>query len=436
MTYNETCDYLYSQTNFETQGTTGYKEGIETMQNLDAHFSHPHRAYRTIHIAGTNGKGSCSHTLSAILQMCGYKVGLYTSPHLMDFSERIRINGQPIPENYVTDFVEKERNYFEQYKPTFFEITTIMALKYFEEQKVDIAIIEVGLGGRLDSTNIITPILSVITNISKDHTELLGDSLEQIAIEKAGIIKKGVPVVIGETVPETRAVFEAVAAETKAPITFAEDEAEVTSAQQKGNTIKYTTRHYGEINSELTGIYQKHNTNTVLAVIRKLEVQGLMYRYPEDSSMPNKDYEIREAFANVTKLTGLKGRWQQISQHPTVVCDTGHNVGGWTYISQQLNNVKCDKMHIIFGLVDDKDLEGILSLLPQKATYYFTKANTRRALSEKVLKMLADAKGLEGKTYEKVEDAWNAARENASDGDFIFVGGSNYIVGEFLRSLT
>ena len=261
---------------------------------LDEHFEHPHQKYRTIHIAGTNGKGSCAHTLSAILQMCGYKVGLYTSPHLVDFSERIRINGTPIPEEYVIDFVEKEKAFFQPLEPSFFEIVTAMAFKYFADMKVDIAVIEVGMGGRLDCTNIITPILSVITNIGLDHTQFLGSSLEQIAIEKAGIIKNNVPVVIGETTPETRMVFEAMAAENNAPITFAEDVQEIVSTNFTSQGNEYHTNSFGILTGELKGYYQEKNTNTILCAVKELEKIGYLYPFPAIRALPCQNKEIRE----------------------------------------------------------------------------------------------------------------------------------------------
>ena len=434
MTYKETCQYLYKQTPmFERQGTAAYKEGLENTLALDEHFGHPHRRYPTIHVAGTNGKGSCAHTLAAILQHCGYRVGLYTSPHLVDFSERIRINGAPIKEDYVVDFVANEKTFFELLKPSFFEVTTAMAFKYFADEKVDIAVIEVGLGGRLDCTNIITPIVSVITNISYDHTQFLGNSLEQIAMEKAGIMKKDVPVVIGETTPETRMVFEAVAQETGAPIIFAEDKPEVISVELSTNCMHYQTISYGTIQGELCGLCQQKNANTILAVVRQLEDLGFMYRYNPLSDVEVRGKEVSEGFKDVCEVTGLKGRWQTVSKEPTVVCDTGHNVGGWQYLSQQLSQVQCRQMHIVFGLVDDKDMDGILALLPKNAVYYFTKADNKRAVSENVLKVFGQQAGLKGESYPSVAEAYQAARNAAGKDDFVFIGGSSYVVADFLK---
>ena len=434
MTYKETCDYLYKQTPmFESQGVGAYKEGLENTLKLDEHFGHPHRDFRTIHVAGTNGKGSCAHTISAILQECGYKVGLYTSPHLVDFSERIRINGCPIAENYVVDFVEKEKAFFEPLHPSFFEVTTALAFKYFRDMQVDIAVIEVGLGGRLDCTNIITPILSVITNISFDHTQLLGNSLEQIAMEKAGIIKKGVPVVIGETTPETRVVFESVASEVGAPITYAEDTPEVLSVSLQNGKMHYDTRSFGQLEGELCGIYQEKNTNTVLHAVKELEKRGYLYLDKHDDGS-SKCQEVAEGFAEVSRITGLKGRWQVISEAPLTVCDTGHNVAGWTYLSQQISQVECFHKHIVFGAVEDKDIDGMMALLPKDAIYYFTKAKNHRAISENVLKVLGNQIGLKGESYPSVAVAVEAARSEAVKGDFIFIGGSSYIVADFLKS--
>ena len=435
MDYQETCEYLFTRTPmFEKVGISGYKEGLENTLALDEHFGHPHKKFRSIHVAGTNGKGSCAHTIAAILQACGYKVGLYTSPHLVDFRERIRINGQPIPENYVVSFVEQERNFFEPLEPSFFELTTAMAFKYFSEMEVDIAVIEVGLGGRLDCTNIITPILSVITNISLDHTQLLGNSLEQIAMEKAGIIKAGVPVVIGEALPETRPVFEAVAAERQAPIFFAEDQREVLKAEPGNAEMIYDTRSYGKVTGELFGNYQARNANTILCAIRQLENAGYMYRFTDDSKAPAKGQEIRIGFKKVCEITGLQGRWQVVSQAPMVVCDTGHNTAGWEYLSRQLNEVTCHKMYIVFGMVEDKDVNGVMALLPKHATYFFTKAKSKRALSEHVLLIMGKQLGLQGGAYSTVEEAYSAVMSLAGERDFVFIGGSSYVVAAFLKN--
>ena len=434
MTYNEACEYLYKQTPmFEKQGASGYKEGLGNSLVLDEHFGHPHKHYRCIHIAGTNGKGSCAHTLSAILQSCGYKVGLYTSPHLADFSERIRVNGQPIEEEYVVDFVEEEKEFFTPLSPSFFEVTTAMAFKYFADKKVDIAVIEVGLGGRLDCTNIITPILSVITNIGFDHTQFLGTSLEQIAMEKAGIIKKGIPVVIGETVPETRPIFEAIAKEENAPITFAEDNCEIKDFTTSSSGLIYKTVSFGQLNGELGGYYQEKNANTILHVVKALEKMDFMFPCLCNENIPCQNKEVREGFGKVCELTGLRGRWEIVAESPLTVCDTGHNVEGWRYLSKQLKNVKCQKMHIVFGMVEDKDIQGVIELLPENAIYYFTKSSSERSLSENVIKLYATQRGLRGDSFPDVFTAYEAARKNASKNDFVFIGGSSYVVADFLK---
>lgn len=438
MTYKEVTDYLFSQVpNYEHQGTSGYKEGLETTLKLDEHFGHPHESFRSIHIAGTNGKGSVSHTIAALLQLFGYRVGLYTSPHLVDFSERIRVNGEPIPEDYVVEFVEKEKEYFETLNPSFFEITTAMAFKYFKDTDVDIAVIEVGLGGRLDCTNIITPIICAITNISLDHTHLLGNTLADIAREKAGIIKPGIPIIIGESNPETRPVFEQIAKERNAPIHFAEDEdeVEITSCEMLPNGhILYHAKHLADFEGELGGIYQQKNTNTVMAINHYLMDAGYLCMCYDPENNRKIQIEMNKAFKNVCEITGLHGRWQVTHQNPTVVCDTGHNVGGWQYLSQQLVNVKCKKMRIVFGVVEDKDIYGIMQLLPKEAVYYFTKPDSKRAFPETSLKVFGDQFGLEGNCYSTVMQAYNAAFADAAPDDFIFIGGSSYVVADFLKS--
>ena len=430
MTYQETCEYLYSQMPmFERQGASGYKEGLSNTLALDEHFGHPHRAFTTIHVGGTNGKGSVSHTLASILQACGMRVGLYTSPHLVDFRERIRINGELISEQYVMDFVEQERQFFEPLHPSFFEVTTALAFKYFRDMAVDVAVVEVGLGGRLDCTNIITPVLSVITNISFDHTQFLGDTLAKIAAEKAGIIKPGVPVVIGETHAETRPVFEAKASETHSPILFAEDSLEVLSATMlPDGGMHYVTRHYGELDGDLGGIYQQKNMNTVLQAVGILLERGVIAPASDIKAL------LAAGIGHVTTYTGLTGRWQITSRAPLVVCDTGHNVGGWQYLSRQLAMVDCEQMHIVFGMVDDKDINTVLDLLPHHARYYFTKAASKRALPETRVQELARQHGLSGSCYPTVSEAYNAAIKCASEKDFIFVGGSSYVVGDFLKT--
>lgn len=424
MTYEETLHYLYTSTPlFQNVGKDAYKEGLENTYELDKHFGHPHKQFKTIHIAGTNGKGSCSHTLAAILQSAGYKTGLYTSPHLVDFRERIRVNGTPIPKDYVTLFVEENRSFFEPLHPSFFELTTAMAFKYFAEQHVDVAIIEVGLGGRLDCTNIITPDMCIITNISFDHTQFLGNTLEKIAKEKAGIIKSGIPVVIGETSTETRTVFQNKAAKTHAPITFAEDEPLVEDWKTSTDGYRiYQTKDYADLKGELGGLYQIKNTNTILTAVRQLKQIG--YTITEQ--------DVRNGFANVCKLTGLMGRWQTIETSPKVICDTGHNVGGISYIVEQLKHETYKHLHIVIGMVNDKDISGVLSLLPKDAYYYFTQASVKRALPAEEMAQKAYAANLQGGYYDNVQTALEAAKAKADKDDLIFVGGSSFIVADLL----
>lgn len=429
MTYEETIQYLFNSAPlFQHVGGAAYKEGLSTTHILDAHFNHPHNQYKTIHIAGTNGKGSCAHTIAAILQHTGLKVGLYTSPHLVDFRERIRINGEMMPQQYVIDFVEEERSFFEPLHPSFFELTTALAFKYFAEQHVDVAVIEVGLGGRLDCTNIISPILSVITNISFDHTQFLGNTLAQIASEKAGIIKHKVPVIIGECNAETRPVFEHKAHEVEAPILFAEDNKEVLSSEFSdlyGHKLRhYTTRSFGDIYGELTGECQIKNANTILCALHSLS---------KIFSVTHED--ITYAFEHVCKMTGLRGRWQILQERPTIICDTGHNTGGWQYLAHQLAQIATsgNKLHIVFGMASDKDIERVMSTLPHEACYYWTKASVKRATSEQTIANIATKYDLHGKTYSNVAEAYEAAVNNASTNDYIYVGGSSFIVADLLR---
>ena len=423
MNYQETIEYLFNSTPvFEKVGAKAYKPGLQTTETLDKHFGHPHRQFKSIHVAGTNGKGSCSHTLAAILQSEGYKVGLFTSPHLVDFRERIRVNGECISEQYIIDFVEKERRFFEPLHPSFFELTTALAFKYFAEQKVDIAIIEVGLGGRLDCTNIITPILSIITNISKDHTQFLGNTLADIAGEKAGIIKPGVPVIIGEDLPETRPVFQQKALKENSPIIFAQDEnqQEVQKAEHINGKMEYTTRTWGKLTGELCGDYQAKNMNTILNAVKYLTLAK------------NKGTSIKYGISHVTELTGLMGRWQKIQDKPLVICDTGHNVGGWQYLAPQIKAQACRQLRIVFGMVDDKDVTTVMKMLPNDAIYYWTQATTKRAIKVEKIAELGTSLGLNGNVYPSVNKAFKAAQADAAEDDFIFVGGSSYIVADFL----
>ena len=407
MNYSETITYLYQSTPlFQQVGAGAYKEGLTNSLLLDEHLGHPHRLFHSIHVAGTNGKGSCSHTLAAILQSAGYRVGLYTSPHLVDFRERIRVNGVPVSEQYVVDFVERERSFFEPLHPSFFELTTAMAFRYFADCHVDVAVVEVGLGGRLDCTNLISPDLSVITNISFDHTQFLGHTLAAIAREKAGIIKPHTPVVVGEVLPETRSVFEQQAEAMEAPLYFAEEQSLL----------------YADVEMELKGCYQQKNRATVLATIPLLQQAG--YRVGEA--------EVRRGFAQVVELTGLQGRWQQLQDAPRMVCDTGHNVGGIRYVAEQLKSQHCRTLRMVIGMVNDKDIRGVLALLPRQAVYYFTQASVKRALPVEEFARLAMEAGLQGSCYPDVASAVRAAQKESLPEDFIFVGGSSYIVADLL----
>lgn len=426
MTYQEATEYLFNSTPlFQNVGKDAYKEGLENTLLLDKHFNHPHQQYQTIHIAGTNGKGSCSHTLAAILQEAGYKVGLYTSPHLVDFRERIRVNGACIPEERVVRFVEEERAFFEPLHPSFFEITTALAFLYFAEQKVDIAVIEVGLGGCLDCTNIISPLLSVITNISFDHVQFLGNTLDKIASEKAGIIKPNTPVIIGETTPETRPVFAEKALQCQAPIRFAEEENELqTISEANDGTREYKTLHFGTINGVLNGDCQIKNTQTILAAVSELQ-----------RTLHISEQNIRDGFRNVCQTTGLRGRWQKLADSPKTYCDTGHNVGGISYIVKQLERIPCAQKRIVIGMVNDKDIAHVLEMLPKDAIYYFTQAKVKRALPAEALLAQAKEKGLDGKAFPSVIEAYTAARNEASSDDLIFIGGSTFIVADLFTDI-
>lgn len=428
MSYEETIQYLFNSTPvFEKIGSAAYKEGLHNTHVLDEHFNHPHKLYKTIHVAGTNGKGSCSHTLAAMLQSAGYRVGLYTSPHLIDFSERIRVNGKCIDEQYVIDFVEQERSFFEPLHPSFFELTTALAFKYFADKQVDVAVIEVGLGGRLDCTNIITPILSIITNISFDHTNFLGNTLSKIAGEKAGIIKRNVPVVIGESTPETKPVFLSKAEAMSAPIIFSEDENEILKSENSPEGgIDYDTLSFGCLHGELGGIYQMKNTNTVLAAVKVLLQLGVF----KDATT-----SVASGLNNVCELTGLMGRWQKIEKDPITICDTGHNIGGWQYLNKQIRLQKYTTLRIVFGMVDDKDIDHVMDLLPKDAVYYFTRATTKRAIPENVVKQKGESHGLNGACFSSVIQAYKQARSEALPSDFIFIGGSSYVVADLLTAL-
>ena len=408
MDYNKAIEILYNQAPmFQNIGKKAYKTGLETTHELDEIFQHPHRRFRTIHVAGTNGKGSCSHLLSAVLQKAGYKVGLYTSPHLKDFRERIRINGEMISEEAVCEFVELAQPIIGELQPSFFEITTAMAFRYFAMQEVDVAVIEVGLGGRLDCTNIINPEISIITNISIDHTDLLGATLPEIAREKAGVIKSSCPAVIGERQPEVAQVFIDKAEEVGAPLYFASDEMADAELPE----------------CEMKGYYQDKNRRTVLTAIRELRKQG---------KFNISDEAVVDGFAQVCRLTGIMGRWQLISENPRIICDTGHNEAGIKFVVNQLLHEKYTNLRIIIGMVSDKKIDKVLELLPKNAIYYFTKAQIPRALNENDLQKQGAEYGLRGDVYPTIKQAFEQAKIDYKEGDLIFVGGSNFTVAEIL----
>lgn len=430
-TYQQVLDFLYSQLPmFQRTGAAAYKDNLDNTIRLDEMFDHPHRSFKTIHVAGTNGKGSVSHMLASILQEAGYKTGLYTSPHLKDFRERIRVNGEMITEEAVVRFTNlfQAKNELEMIEPSFFELTVSMAFDYFRSMNVDVAVIEVGLGGRLDSTNIITPEVSVITNISFDHMALLGDTLPKIAAEKAGIIKKDVPVVVGETAPETRIVFEQFAEKVQARLAFADQEyltdysMLTVDGKQSLNIRKNDQLIYPDLKLDLLGIYQRHNVPTALKAIDLLNERG--WNLWENI--------IRKGLLHVIQNTGLLGRWQIIGHNPLVVCDTGHNQAGIKLVVEQINQTAWKALHIVIGMVSDKDQDKVLSLLPTNAKYYFTKASIPRAAEPEVLAAKAERFGLKGDCYPTVRQALSVALANAGESDLVFVGGSTFVVAEIL----
>lgn len=430
-TYQETLDYLYSQLPmFHRIGAAAYKDNLDNTIRLDEMYNYPHHAFPTIHVAGTNGKGSVSHMLASVLQEAGYKTGLYTSPHLKDFRERIRVNGEMIAEQAVVQFTESflAKNETEKLEPSFFELTVSMAFDYFRSMQVDVAVIEVGLGGRLDSTNVITPEVSVITNISFDHMALLGNTLPLIAAEKGGIIKPSVPVVIGETTSATKGVFEEIALQTQSPIVFADQFYEATygmltpDRKQSLNIRSQGKVVYPNLKLDLLGIYQRLNVPTVLKTIDLLNERG--WNLSEET--------IRMGIANTIQNTGLMGRWQIIGHNPLTVCDTGHNPAGIQLVVEQINQTPWEKLHIVIGMVSDKDQREVLSLLPVNATYYFTKASIPRATEPEELATKAAPFGLKGNCYPFVHQALSAALANAGKNDLVFVGGSTFVVAEIL----
>ncbi|HET9057483.1 MAG TPA: folylpolyglutamate synthase/dihydrofolate synthase family protein [Chitinophagaceae bacterium] len=426
MTYQQTIDYLFSRLPmFSRIGVAAYKKDLTNTVKLCETLGNPHTKFKTIHVGGTNGKGSTSHMLASILQTAGYKTGLYTSPHLKDFRERIKVNGKMVSKSFVTEFTERIKPLAEIIQPSFFEITVAMAFEYFARQKVDVAIIEVGLGGRLDSTNIITPELSVITNIGWDHMNMLGDTLQKIAIEKAGIIKPSIPVVIGETNRETKDVFVKKAAEYNAPISFADQRRYVSNWQMEGHHLltEVVTKEKQDHQTyllDLTGIYQIKNILTVLEAVSILKTKGWQLE----------EQVIKKALSHTKKITGLHGRWEIIHQNPTIVLDVGHNVDGIKQLIQQLETLDAPHIHIVIGMVKDKDIAAVLSLLPPKANYYFTKAQIPRALPENELSRAAHKIGLTGNPYPDVNAALKKALQEADKKDIILVCGSVFVVGE------
>jgi dihydrofolate synthase/folylpolyglutamate synthase len=404
MNYQETTNWMFNQLPmYQLQGASAYKKDLTNIHLLAEHLDNPHKNLNCIHVAGTNGKGSTSHMLASILQEAGYKVGLYTSPHLKDFRERIKINGAEISEDFVCEFINTHKTFFEENDMSFFEMSVGLAFDYFAKEKTDIAIIEVGLGGRLDATNIITPLVSVITNIGIDHVQFLGNTLESIATEKAGIIKPEVPVVIGEYTPETQPVFLAKAKENNAEIYFAPD------------LIS------GTYPSDLIGDYQEHNKKTVIQTFKILN---------EKTDFEVSNENIKSGLLKVVKNTGLLGRWQQLGENPKVICDTAHNKNGLEIVLKQIQKETFENLHIVLGVVNDKELDEVLPLFPKNATYYFCKPNIPRGLDASLLQEKALQFSLIGKTYNSVAEAYNTAQNNSMKNDFIYIGGSTFVVGE------
>jgi dihydrofolate synthase/folylpolyglutamate synthase len=422
--YTETIDFLYSKLPMFTRiGVAAYKKDLTNTIAFCNRLDHPEKKFKSVHIAGTNGKGSTSHMLAAVLQQAGYKTGLYTSPHLKDFRERIKINGEMISEAEIVDFVKAHQDFILALSPSFFEVTVAMAFEYFAQQNVDIAIIEVGLGGRLDSTNIISPELSIITNIGWDHMNLLGNTLPLIAAEKAGIIKPNIPVIIGEYQEEIISVFENKAKECNASFLLAENEWSVTDNQLSNHQRKLkinSAKNSYDLSLDLTGSYQIKNVKAVLSAVQILNKLGFEI----------KEADVVSALADVKKLTGLMGRWQTLENNPLIICDTGHNLDGIKVVLENINQINYEKLHLIIGMVKDKDISKMLSLFPKNATYYFCSPNIERAKQATELQLEARNFGLIGDAYESVEQALLAAKKNANKKDFIFIGGSTFVVAE------
>lgn len=436
MNYEQTLQYLYTQLPmFTRDGASAFKKDLTNTLELCRRLDNPQHKFRSVHVGGTNGKGSTSHMLAAILQTAGYKTGLYTSPHLKDFRERIRINGQMISQQTVVDFVEDHRADFDEIAPSFFEMTVALAFDVFAKEKVDIAVIEVGLGGRLDSTNVITPLLSVITNIGWDHMNMLGDTLQLIAGEKAGIIKQGIPVIIGEQQPEVSNVFIDKAAQTNSNIRFASEEWVVSSPEvgksespkEKAGLLEIAIQKissglsdFRTFRLDLTGSYQLKNVKTVLSAVDELRERGFVIT----------GEHLKTALRQVKNLTGLHGRWETLSHNPLTICDTGHNPDGIEEVMKNIASVKYNHLHMVIGMVNDKDTGKVLSLLPKDATYYFSKPDIPRGLSAESMKAQAQAHGLIGEAYLSVKEALLSAQKNAANDDLVFVGGSTFVVAE------
>ena len=430
MNYKETLTYLVEQLPmYQRIGRLAYRTGLENTLKLDEYFKYPHQGFQTIHVAGTNGKGSVSHMMASVLQEAGYRVGLYTSPHLLDFRERIKVNGKLISRKFIMDFVHENISFFNTFQPSFFEISVFMAFKYFEYCQVDIAVIEVGLGGRLDSTNIIRPVVSVITNIGLDHTEILGDTLSKIAAEKAGIIKTRTPVVIGESHSETLPVFTRIAKEMIAPIHIADHMYQIKTSYDSDDGYQVFMVNdlegpsYPNLKCGLLGHYQRKNTVTLLAVIAQLMKMGIHL----------KEKEIYNGIRRVIQNTGFAGRWQITGHYPTTVCDTAHNSDGLSQVFQQISEIPHEHLHLLLGFVNDKDISSILKLLPVNAFYYFTRLSVPRTLDENELAFRAYARGLQGPSFASIEKAYESVKEKAGRNDLVVITGSTFLVADFLK---
>lgn len=425
--WDRTLDYLYNQRPaFERDGGKGYKPGLDTALTLDKFYNEPHRRFRIIHIAGTNGKGSTAHLLASCLQLCGYRVGLFTSPHLIDFRERIQVNGKKISRNYVMQWVnDLQKKNLGGIQPSFFELTTAMAFDFFAWRNVNIAVVETGLGGRLDSTNIVTPEMCVITNVGLDHQQFLGDTIEDIAREKAGIIKLGQPLVVGRADGTVREIIESEAKRLYSSVRFAQDKPEVISARHVDDMLQLTTENYGTINCQLTGDYQIENANTVLVTLSMLK--RLKYRIKENL--------VQEGFAHVIENTGLLGRWMKIGDLPLTICDSAHNPPAMEQVIKQLRRQPHEKIHIVLGFMADKDVTTMLRMMPAEAKFYFTQANNPRSLTAKKLLKMAKSVGHDGTTYNNVNAALKAALKQANVKDLIYIGGSMYVIAELLEAL-